>query len=181
MFNKFFKKDINPSVCTLSAVMSSYRPHSCVVSLVSCSLLQCMLGFLLWFLWFFTAVENPARHKRLPELLELLCGLTLCLCARFFCSFVFFLSNILSLLWVLHYPDPPRVGPASIGLSPLSLSVLHRLVASAHKERAANYARPLITLSQSRRVSHLHRDRSSQSGVCTGEDFDSLTQSQWEV
>lgn len=35
-----------------------------------------------------------------------------------------FIYNILSLSLILHYPDPPRVGPAFIGLSPLSLSAI---------------------------------------------------------
>lgn len=43
----------------------------------------------------------------------------------FFFSLVLcvFIYNILSFSsLILHYPDPPRVGPAFIGLSPLSLS-----------------------------------------------------------
>lgn len=46
------------------------------------------------------------------------------LCPFFFSSFVFYLQHSLSLSLILHYPDPPRVGPAFIGLSPLSLSAV---------------------------------------------------------
>lgn len=35
-----------------------------------------------------------------------------------------FIYNILSRSLILHYPDPPRVGPAFIGLPPLSLSAI---------------------------------------------------------
>lgn len=40
----------------------------------------------------------------------------------FFWPFVFYLQHSVSL--ILHYPDPPRVGPAFIGPSPLSLSAI---------------------------------------------------------
>lgn len=42
----------------------------------------------------------------------------------FFSGPLCFIYNILSLSLILHYPDPPRVGPAFIGLSPLSLSAI---------------------------------------------------------
>lgn len=56
-----------------------------------------------------------------------------------------------------------------------------RLVGSPHKERAANDRTPHINLGQCPRPFYLHRDRASQSGISTGEDFDPSTQWLWEV
>lgn len=117
-----------------------------------------------------------------PALLELVYGSTLCHCAPFL-SF-FFLSGPLCFylqhsLFLLSHPTLPRSTESRprfhwpVSTFPLSH---RRLVGSAHKERAANHRRPLINLGQCPRLSYLHSDVASQSGVGTGEDFDPSTQ-----
>lgn len=82
-------------------------------------------------------------------------------------------------LFLLSHPTLPRSTESRprfhwpVSTFPLSH---RRLVGSAHKERAANHRRPLINLGQCPRLSYLHRDVASQSGVGTGEDFDPSTQ-----
>lgn len=79
---------------------------------------------------------------------------------------------------ILHYPDPPRAGPASIGPSPLSLLVGRSVWWDLRTERAAQPIRgpSVVNLGQCPRPSHLHGDRAGQSGVGAGEDFDPSTQ-----
>lgn len=82
-------------------------------------------------------------------------------------------------LFLLSHPTLPRSTESRprfhwpVSTFPLSH---RRLVGSAHKERAANHRRPLINLGQCPRLSYLHSDVASQSGVGTGEDFDPSTQ-----
>lgn len=101
----------------------------------------------------------------------------LCHCARSSGPLCFIYNNISH---VLHYPDPPRAGPAFIGLPPLSLSAAAARGGqggSAHKGRAANHRRPFVNLSQWEAACYLHRDESDQWGVSTGED--SHPSAQW--
>lgn len=122
-------------------------------------------------LQFFTAVET-LQDTMLARFSGALLWPTLCHCAHFSGPLCF----IYNVSLILHFPDPPRVGPAFIGLSPLFSLNHRRLVGSAHKERVANHRPPLINLGQCPLASYLHSDETSQSGVSTGEDLDSTSQ-----
>lgn len=120
---------------------------------------------------------GPCKTQWPPAFLGARLWQTLC---PFFCSFVCFLFPPFS----LPHPTLPRSTESRscfhwrVFTFPLSH---RRLVGSPHKERAANGRRPLRNLGQCPRPSYLHRDRTSQSGVRTGEDFDPSTQWLWKV
>lgn len=133
-----------------------------------------------WLLWFFAAATT--RHTMHASS----SGARLWLDIVPSCpvSFFFFLSGPLCFylqhsLFLLSHPTLPRSTESRprfhwpVSTFPLSH---RRLVGSAHKERAANHRRPLINLGQCPRLSYLHSDVASQSGVGTGEDFDPSTQ-----
>lgn len=130
---------------------------------------------------------KPYKTQCTPAFLDLVYGRHCAIVTVFF----FFLSlssaplcfiyNIVSASLILHYPDPPRVGPRSHWPASAFPLGRRRLVGSAHRQRVANRRAPLISPGQCPRPSHLHRDGASQSGVSTGEDFDPSTQWQWEV
>lgn len=64
---------------------------------------------------------TPYKTRNKAALLELVYGRHCAIVLQVFWSFVCFIYNALSPR-ILHYPDPPRVSPAFIGLPPLSLS-----------------------------------------------------------
>lgn len=109
-------------------------------------------------LWVFTAADRPTRHKARPRFWSSSMADIVPLCPSFW-SFVFYLQRS------LRHPTLPRSAEARPRSSLARLHFPSQPPSSAHKERAANPALPLIKLHQSEKPFHLHGDGTGQSEV----------------
>lgn len=93
----------------------------------------CVMTLALW------SRGHPTRHKTKPLFWSSSMADIVPLCPRS-SGPLCFIYNVLSPR-ILHYPDPPRVSPAFIGLSPLSLSAIAVSIGIC-AQRARRQSRP---------------------------------------